>query len=497
MHEFSLDAFPEVFVSNTSISREVSRAQRRGRLRKLASRLYTRNLTDPPEVIVRRHVWPLVAAYFPGALIADRTALENKPAIGGSVCLIADSTRDKILPGLVLRPRTGPGPQIGDRPFIDGLHLSSTARAFLENIRPARARGGLVARTLGRKVVEERLEMLISRSGTNEINRLRDDIKRLAPLLDLGEEAEALDAMIGALLGTREALLETPTGIARQAGGPYDARRLELFRQLHAALRSSPPSTRLVSPRDAEHRDVFAFYEAYFSNFIEGTEFEIEEAAEIIFEGRIPQTRPADAHDILGTFRVAVEPVSTTSISESAEAFIRRLKAYHAGIMAGRPDMNPGQFKSPGNRAGGTVFVAPEQVEGTFTQGLALLRSLETPFQRAVFTMFLVAEVHPFADGNGRTARLMMNAELSLAGEWRIIIPTVYRNNYLVALKALSQTSVPEPLIRMLDFAWQWTAAINWQDVGTTQRELDACHAFVDPGEADQLGIRLRMPTGY
>jgi hypothetical protein len=56
---------------------------------------------------------------------------------------------------------------------------------------------------------------------------------------------------------------------------------------------------------------------------------------------------------------------------------------------------------------------------------------------------------------------------------------------------------VPEPLIRMLDFAWQWTAAINWQDVETTRRELETCNAFVDPGEADQQGIRLKMPTNY
>jgi len=85
--------------------------------------------------------------------------------------------------------------------------------------------------------------------------------------------------------------------------------------------------------------------------------------------------------------------------------------------------------------------------------------------------MFMVTEIHPFADGNGRTARLMMNAELSAAGEWRIIIPTVYRNNYLVALKALSQSNIPEPLIRMLDFAWQWATAIDWRDVETTRRK--------------------------
>lgn len=53
---------PEAFVSETSISREVSRAAKAGKLRKLASRLYTRNLTDAPEAIVRRHVWNIVSA---------------------------------------------------------------------------------------------------------------------------------------------------------------------------------------------------------------------------------------------------------------------------------------------------------------------------------------------------------------------------------------------------------------------------------------------------
>lgn len=76
MREFALDTAPEVFVSNAAIRRQVSRAYEQGRLRRLASRLYTRNLTDDPVAIVRRNVWPLVAAYFPGALIADRTAIE-------------------------------------------------------------------------------------------------------------------------------------------------------------------------------------------------------------------------------------------------------------------------------------------------------------------------------------------------------------------------------------------------------------------------------------
>jgi len=85
----SLDQMPEVFVSNRSVTRAVSRAVKAGKLRKLASRLYSRNMVDPPEEIVARNLWSVVAGYFPGALIADRTALENVPARDGSVCLIA------------------------------------------------------------------------------------------------------------------------------------------------------------------------------------------------------------------------------------------------------------------------------------------------------------------------------------------------------------------------------------------------------------------------
>ncbi len=76
----------------------------------------------------------------------------------------------------------------------------------------------------------------------------------------------------------------------------------------------------------------------------------------------------------------------------------------------------------------------------------------------------------------------------------RIVIPTVYRANYLSALKALSQSGQPEPLIRVLDFAQKWTIAVDWQSIEETRCELDACNAFLDPNVADEEGQRLRMP---
>ena len=486
---------PEAFVSDKSVTRAVSRAVKAGKLRKLASRLYSRNMVDAPPAIVARNLWGIVAGYFPGALIADRTALENVPASDGSVCLIAARGRDIRLPGHTLRPRRGTAPLSADLPFLGELFLCSTARAYLENMRPSRARGGLVARTLGRVEIEERLDNLIRRSGEDAVRRLRDEIRVLGPTLDLDEEAAALDALIGALLGTREAELSAPSAVARRQGRPCDPDRLALFQVLHAALRDHPPLSRMAPDRAPEGRATLTFFEAYFSNFIEGTEFGVDEAADIIFRGAVPNERPADAHDILGTWRIVSDDREMGRTPADANTLEALLTARHALVMEGRPERQPGAFKRAPNQAGLTVFVAPDLVTGTLAQGFDLYRSLETPFHRAVFMMFLIAEVHPFADGNGRIARIMMNAELAAAGEERIVVPTVYRANYLSALKALSQTGRPEPLIRMLDYAQRWTSAVDWHSLDEARRELVNCNAFLDPHVAELEGRRLQMPS--
>ena len=128
-------------------------------------------------------------------------------------------------------------------------------------------------------------------------------------------------------------------------------------------------------------------------------------------------------------------------------------------------------------------------------KGFEIYRSLTAPLHRAIFMMFLISEVHPFADGNGRAARIMMNAELIATGESRIIVPTVYRNNYLMALKALSQNGIPGALVRTLDFAQRYTLAVDFADLDRARFILDRTHAFADPNEAEAAGIRLTLPT--
>ena len=496
MPKNSLEGLPEVFLSTTAISVAVSRAVSNGTLRQIGSKLYTFNLADAPERIVSRHLWQLVAAYLPDALIADRTAIELRPASDGSIFVISDRKRDIELPGVVIRSRPGPGPLEGDRRFVGGLFLSSPARAYLDNMAPSRRRKGEVSRTLNSQEIEARIDDVIRRNGIDALNAIRDEARRIAPLVAREQAFETFDRLIGAMLGTREDRLTSERAKARQSGTPYDPERIVLFERLHCELHASAPVTRIAPERDGDGRATLAFFEAYFSNFIEGTEFEVDEAADIVFRNVIPRDRPEDAHDVLGTWQIVSDPVEMARTPRDYETLLTLLRNRHALLMAARPDKRPGRFKTESNRAGQTVFVAPEQVEGTLSRGFEFYRNLDTPFARAVFMMFLVSEVHPFADGNGRIARIMMNAELMSAGEERIIIPTVFRGNYLSALKAISLNAQPQPIVRTLDFARKWVMAVEWGELEATRRVLTGLNAFVDPADADERGIRLRLPDG-
>lgn len=493
MARISLRNPPEVFVSTAAMSAAVSRAVAAGKLRKLGSRLYTTNLTEDPASIVRRHLWDIAAGFFPGGLVAGRTALEHQPAPDGSVFLVAAKGGNAALPGVTLRARRDRGPQPDDFKLRDNLYCMSTARALLENMRPSRARSS-AARTLKRGEIETWLDRFLRNSGKERLNALREQIKRLAPTLKMQEAGAELDAMIGTLLGTGNARLASPLAKARARGASFDPKRIELFHKLHDALRQFPPEPAQLWRPAGRAAINQAFFEAYFSNFIEGTEFAVEEASAIVFDGVIPPNRPADAHDILGTFRLVSNTAEMKRLTKTPESFLEILRHRNRAILGGRPEKSPGEFKDRPNQAGTVVFVAPEDVHGTLTEGLRIYQRLSEPLHRAIFMMFLVSEVHPFADGNGRVARVMMNAELAAAEQVRVLIPIVYRSNYISALRALSASAWPEPIIKTLVFAQRYVAAIAWGDMKSARAVMTRTNAFVRPEEGDDKGIRLRIP---
>jgi len=232
-----------------------------------------------------------------------------------------------------------------------------------------------------------------------------------------------------------------------------------------------------------------AFFEAYFSNYIEGTEFAIEEVADIVFNNRIIPNRSDDSHDIIGAYQITSNITDMQTTPKTAGEFMQLLKTRHATLLSTRIDKTPGQFKENINRAGNTIFVYPELVFGTCRKGFEMYQTLDDGIAKAAFMMFIVAEVHPFIDGNGRIARIMMDAELVANHECRIIIPTVYREDYLLALRRLSRHGDPEAYLHMLDKAQQFTASIDFRNYERALEMLRQANAFLQPDEGKLLSI--------
>lgn len=77
-----------------------------------------------------------------------------------------------------------------------------------------------------------------------------------------------------------------------------------------------------------------------------------------------------------------------------------------------------------------------------------------------------------------------MNLFLSQAGLTRIIIPTVYRDDHLSALKALSSNTHPIPLVRMLARAARFSGWVDMSSKSNAFAALRRSNALERPNAA-------------
>jgi hypothetical protein len=468
--------------------RMVQRRQRSGELKRIAAGVLT-SLTEEswPALIARERI-RLLAALYPNAVIGPRSAFLGGAPSDGVIFLTYTYTKRVELPGLTVQLLDGPAQAPGDMPMMGRqLYFPSPARVFLENLTVTK---GKIQKSVGREAIEKRLIDICDARGEDELGVLRDNARTLAKTLGLDREFTILDELIGGILGTRKSAkaMSTVAGKAMAATIPYDADRLALFEKLAQHLRSVPLNQPPDIVKTANGRTHFAFLESYFSNFIEGTEFEVDEARGFVLEGKPITVRPKDSHDILGVFRQALNPGWANQTLSIGEAVLKQLMERHADQMKERPEVGPGEFKTVPNQAGNTKFVAPRLVRGTLVEGSKLLPTVPVGTARALFAMFLVSEVHPFNDGNGRLARLVMNAELSVVGSCRIIIPTLLREEYLDCLRVLTREGNPIPFLDAMQKAHKWTAAFNYDDIDRVIEDMRACNAFERSLNLHQLG---------
>ena len=481
--------------------RRVQREAAAGKLQKLHAGIYTDNVTDPASEIAIRNAFKIVAHLCGPAILSGRSALEARPSVVAdgagqrtAYLFLTDprSNRRRVIsmPGLEVRTVPGPAQQQGDYQLL-GLVMPSRARMLLENLSSSRSRDRGPSRTVGASGVEEKLERICAQEGEEHLNQIRDMARTLAPALGLNAEFQQLDTIIGALLGTRKAKLNSPAAKAMASGQAYDSACVNRLLALRKHLEDVALPDRPDTAATPQTRVALAFIEAYFSNYIEGTRFPVRQARNIVFEGERPQQRPKDSHDVLATYNQLVNLGGRLPSSLSAAEFMDEIKARHADLMSVRPECAPGQWKEDVNIAGNTTFVLPVYVPGTLMAAVEILSGLTHPFARAAFVHFMLTDIHPFADGNGRISRIMMTKEFVGSGMSRVVIPTVYRDDYIGGLRALTNHGNPTSLVRALDLCQKVTAACTAATADQAITAWASTYAFVEPGPH----ARLEMPS--
>ncbi|MCC8978559.1 Fic family protein [Bradyrhizobium acaciae] len=484
--------------------RSIQRQARAGTLIRIADGVYGKLEGRSAEEFAYARWASILGKLIPGAVLSGRTALkvnpwrergsDGRPKYPGWIfCAHANGKARKrfSIPGLEIRSLPGPGPLEGDIAYL-GTYIPSASRKLLDNLKPSREREG-PSRNVGREGVEAELEKLLRTEHEDGLRAIRQRAHRIAGDLEATDELKTLDDLIGTLLGTRQAKLENEKVAARtRRSAPFDPDCMERFKELGVVLDRAVLPDRPDPHGGTDERACVSFIEAYFTNYIEGTRFSVDKARRIVFEDEEPDGRPADGRDVVQTFRQVSTMSKGMSMADSFAAFVDEIKERNRILMDARPEKDPGSFKKEPNYAGNTEFVAPNLVEGTLKEGFEMLRSISNPLARGIFVHTMLVAVHPFNDGNGRTSRIMMTKELVSAGTCRIVVPTIFRDNYIGGLTKLFESRpVAAPLVRALLECQRITHSITSPDLNRTIELWASTHAFLE----DVKNARLTSPN--
>ncbi len=174
----------------------------------------------------------------------------------------------------------------------------------------------------------------------------------------------------------------------------------------------------------------------YSSNAIEGNTLTLAETTVVLDYGVTIGGKPLKDH--LEAIHLAAAWSQVKALAAEQRALSEReLLELHA-LVLGRDDPDAGHYRSVPVSIRGARHVppnparVPEQMAALFSADRASLHSVEAAAQMHGE----IVTVHPFVDGNGRTARLVMNLLLLRAGFPPLRIQPEARLEYFAALEA-------------------------------------------------------------
>ncbi len=177
----------------------------------------------------------------------------------------------------------------------------------------------------------------------------------------------------------------------------------------------------------------------YTSNAIEGNTLTRQETALIVEKGITVEGKSLVEHLEAINHAAAITYIQQLAEEKKREELtIQDILDIHKMILKKIDDSNAGRLRNTPVRISGSTTVLPNplKVPELLDEFIYWLQSTnDHPVQVAAEAHYKFVTIHPFVDGNGRTARLLMNVILIQAGFPPAIIKKEERNRYLNALE--------------------------------------------------------------
>lgn len=211
----------------------------------------------------------------------------------------------------------------------------------------------------------------------------------------------------------------------------------------------------LPSPAIKKIQDQFQIEMTYNSNAIEGNRLTLKETSLVINEGVTIKGKPLKDHLEAKNHKEALEHLyDLVSYKKKHTISERLVRTMHQLVVHDTDREWAGRYRTSNVYIAGTSHIPPDAliVAG---QMQALIKWLSSerkslhPIELASLFHHRLVHIHPFLDGNGRTARLMMNVLLMQEGYPLAIILKNDRNRYYRVLEIADSGKYKE-LVRFI-----------------------------------------------
>ena len=206
---------------------------------------------------------------------------------------------------------------------------------------------------------------------------------------------------------------------------------------------------RPLTPNEVKELDAyFRIGTTYTSNALEGNSLTLSETKVLLEDGITIGGKPIrDCYGATGHARAydyMLEIARGGPLQFREEDILRLHALFYGGI---DPD-HAGRYREDQVFITGTEYIPPtaDEVPGLMAklvEDLNQRKNVTHPVLLAAYAHRRLVDIHPFQDGNGRTARLLMNLILANKGYCVVSIPPVLRHDYITALQQAQRSRNP------------------------------------------------------